>query len=73
MRLRFFPVWFIRLCYLTPFPYTINAVVEVYLGLVDGQTLAGLILALFAWILLLILAGMIALRAGVRRLEILGG
>lgn len=73
MRLRFFPVWFVRLCYLTPFPYTINAVVEVYLGLVDGQTLAGLILAQFAWILLLVLAGMIALRAGVRRLEILGG
>ncbi len=73
MPLRFFPVWFVRLCYLTPFPYTINAVVEVYLGLVDGQALAAIILAQIAWILLLVLAGMIALRAGVRRLEILGG
>jgi ABC-2 type transport system permease protein len=71
--LRFFPPWFVKLCYLTPFPYTINAVVEVYLGLVDGQALVGIILAQVAWILMLILASMIALRAGVRRLEILGG
>lgn len=73
MPLRFLPAWFVKLCYMTPFPYTINAVVEVYLGLIDGQALLGLILAQLAWILMLILAGMVTLRAGVRRLVILGG
>ncbi|MES0359611.1 MAG: ABC transporter permease, partial [Anaerolineales bacterium] len=73
MPLRFFPAWFIKLCYLTPFPYTINSIVEVYLGLVNGTALIGLVMAQIAWILLLILAGFVALRIGVRRLEILGG
>lgn len=73
MPLRFFPAWFIKLCYLTPFPYTINSVVEVYLGLVNGTALIGLVMAQIAWILLLILAGFVTLRIGVRRLEILGG
>ena len=41
MPLRFFPEWFVKLCYLTPFPYTINVVVEVYLGLVDVSALVG--------------------------------
>jgi len=41
MPLRFFPEWFVKLCNLTPFPYTINVVVEVYLGLVDGSGLVG--------------------------------
>lgn len=71
--LRLLPSWFVRLCYLTPFPYTINSVVEVYLGLVNGQELVMLILAQLAWIFLLIFVGMVILRAGVRRLEILGG
>ena len=73
MPLRFFPEWFVKLCYLTPFPYTINAVVEVYLGLIDGNALVGIILAQIAWVLFLVLAGMVTIRAGVRRLEILGG
>jgi ABC-2 type transport system permease protein len=71
--LRFFPDWFVKLCYLTPFPYTINVVVEVYLGLVEGTALVGVFLAQVAWILILVLCGMVTLRAGVRRLEILGG
>ena len=73
MPLRFFPDWFVKFCYLTPFPYTINAVVEVYLGLLDGQAIAEIMLAQITWILLLSFAGMITLRVGVRRLEILGG
>jgi ABC-2 type transport system permease protein len=32
MPLRFLPDWFERLCYLTPFPQTINSVVEIYWG-----------------------------------------
>lgn len=73
MPLRFLPPWFIKICYLTPFPYTINVVVEVYLGLIDGSSLSAIIMAQVAWILILTLAGMVVLRAGVRRLEILGG
>ena len=73
MPLRFLPAWFVKLCYLTPFPYTINAVVEVYLGLIDAQALMGLILAQLTWILMLVLVSMVTLRAGVRRLVILGG
>jgi len=73
MPLRFFPEWFVKLCYLTPFPYTINVVVEVYLGLVNGSALVSIILAQGAWILLLVIGGMLTLRAGVRRLEMLGG
>lgn len=73
MPLRFLPPWFVKLCYLTPFPYTVNAVVEVYLGLVQGSALSGIILGQIAWILILTFASAVALRAGVRRLEILGG
>ena len=73
MPLWFSPEWFVKLCYLTPFPYTINVVVEVYLGLVEGSALVTVIMAQIAWILILVLAGMMTLRAGVRRLEILGG
>jgi ABC-2 type transport system permease protein len=73
MPLRILPAWFVKLCYLTPFPYTINTIVEVYLGLVNGQELVVVILAQLAWIFLLVFAGMVVLRAGVRRLEILGG
>lgn len=73
MPLRLFPEWFVKVCYFTPFPYTINAVVEAYLGLLGTRELLGIILGQITWILLLVLAGMVALRAGVRRLEILGG
>jgi len=73
MPLRFFPDWVVKICYLTPFPYTINVVVEVYLGLVESSELGWVILAQVAWIVLLISAATVTLRAGVRRLEILGG
>jgi ABC-2 type transport system permease protein len=71
--LRFFPDWFVRLCYLTPFPHAVNAVVEVYLGLLSGPELALTLLGQAAWALALIGAGQLLLRAGVRRLVIQGG
>ena len=73
MPLRFFPDWFVRLCYLTPFPYMVNTVVEVYLGLLPGPQLAQALLNQAAWVVLLVAAGQIVLRAGVRRLVIQGG
>lgn len=73
MPLRFFPDWFVRLCYLTPFPHTVNTVVEIYLGLRTGAPAVLALLAQIAWAVGLALAGQLILRAGVRRLVILGG
>jgi ABC-2 type transport system permease protein len=73
MPLRFFPDWFVRLCYLTPFPHTVNTVVEVYLGLLSGPDLARALLGQLLWLLGLVAAGQVVLRAGVRRLVIQGG
>jgi ABC-2 type transport system permease protein len=73
MPLRFFPAWFVRLAYLTPFPHMVNALVEVYLGVLTGAELLETLLGQLLWALALIGAGQLALRAGVRRLVILGG
>lgn len=73
MPLRFFPDWFVRVCYLTPFPHTINTIVEIYLGiLTPGQTLRALFLQL-AWFVVLTLAGDRLLRRGIQKLVIQGG
>jgi ABC-2 type transport system permease protein len=73
MPLRFFPDWFVRLCYLTPFPHLVNTPVEVYLGLLTGGELAAALLNQALWGIALALAGQITLHAGVRRLVIQGG
>ncbi|MFZ5915623.1 MAG: ABC transporter permease [Chloroflexota bacterium] len=73
MPLRFFPDWFQGLCHLTPFPATINTVVEVYLGLLSGPQLVLALLGQALWAAILIGAGQLVLRAGVRRLVIQGG
>lgn len=73
MPLRYFPDWFVRLCYLTPFPYTINTVVEVYLGVLEGPALVQALLGQVVWIVILVAAGQLVLRAGVRQLVIQGG
>jgi ABC-2 type transport system permease protein len=73
MPLRFLPQWFQTLCYLTPFPYTVNTVVEVYLGLLPGPALLQALAWQAIWAAGLILGGQALLRAGVRRLVILGG
>jgi ABC-2 type transport system permease protein len=71
--LRFFPDWMVSLCYLTPFPHTINTLVEVYLGLLSGPALVSAILGQLAWFVALIAAGQLVLRAGFHRLVIQGG
>jgi len=73
MPLRFFPDWFQRLCYLTPFPQAVNTVIEVYLGLLKGPDLLNALLGQALWAAGLILAGELVLQAGVRRLVIQGG
>jgi len=73
MPLRFFPEWFQRLCYLTPFPQMINTPIEIYLGeLSAAQTVQALAVQV-TWITVLAILGQIILMAGVRRLVIQGG
>ena len=73
MPLRFFPGWFVRLAYLTPFPHTVNALIEIYLGVLSGPELLQTLLGQLLWAVALILAAQLALRAGMRRLVIQGG
>lgn len=73
MPLRYFPDWFVKLCAFTPFPYTINTVVEIYLGILQGPAIVQAILAQLVWGAVLILAGQLVLRLGIRKLVILGG
>jgi ABC-2 type transport system permease protein len=73
MPLRLFPTWFVRLCYLTPFPHMVNTIVEVYLGVVSGPALVQALLGQLLWVLILVAAGQLVLRAGVRQLVIQGG
>lgn len=73
MPLRFFPEWFVRLCYLTPFPHIINTVIEIYLGVLSPAEAALALLAQAGWAVGLVLAGQAVLRLGIRRLVIQGG
>jgi ABC-2 type transport system permease protein len=73
MPLRFFPDWVVDICYLTPFPYTVNTIVEVYLGLASGTQLALEISLQVFWAVALVVVCQLVLHAGVRRLVILGG
>ncbi|MEM7132940.1 MAG: ABC-2 family transporter protein [Chloroflexota bacterium] len=73
MPLRFFPDWVNFVIYLTPFPYMLNAVVEIYVGVAQGAEVIEILLIQLGWAVALIVAGQLLLRAGVRRLVILGG
>ena len=73
MPLRYYPEWVIRLSHFTPFPSMINTVVEIYLNILQGPELIQALLVQLAWALALIGLGQLVLKAGVRRLVILGG
>jgi ABC-2 type transport system permease protein len=73
MPLRYFPKWVNQITYLTPFPHTVNSVVEVYLGVIQGPEILHVLLLQVIWAIVLIVAGQLILRSGVRRLVILGG
>jgi len=73
MPLRFMPEWFQTLCNLTPFPSMLNTIVEIYLGVLDGPHLVQALLVQVFWAVALIGLSQLALRAGVKRLVILGG
>ena len=73
MPLRFFPDWFVTLCRLTPFPAMVNTIIEIYLGVVTGPAVLWALLGQLFWLVILVIAGNLTLRAGVRRLVIQGG
>jgi ABC-type uncharacterized transport system permease subunit len=51
----------------------VNTIVEVYLDVVSGPALVEALLGQFLWVLILIGAGQLVLRAGMRQLVIQGG
>jgi len=73
MPLRLMPDWFTKICYLTPFPYMINTVVEIYLGLLSSGEILQVLLAQAIWVVILVAIGRWVLSLGVRRLVIQGG
>lgn len=73
MPLDFFPAWVQAAAAWTPFPYMVDTVVEVYLGIAAGPALLGALALQAAWALALLLAGRAVLALGVRRLTLLGG
>lgn len=73
MPLRLYPDWFLRLCYLTPFPALYNTSVEVFLGMISGPELLNALLNQLFWVAALFGLCWLALHAGIRRLVIQGG
>ena len=73
MPLRLFPEWFITLCNLTPFPSMINTVVEIYLGVLQSHEVVQALLIQGFWVVILVVAAHLILRAGTHRLVIQGG
>jgi ABC-2 type transport system permease protein len=73
MPLRFFPDWFVHLCSYTPFPYMVNTVVEIYLGVLSGTHLLIELTKQAVWVILLVMICQLTLRSGVRKLVIQGG
>jgi len=73
MPVAFFPDWMVRLIQLTPFPAMINAPVEIYLGLVNGPDLLGVLAVQALWVVILYGLSQLVLAAGVRQLVIQGG
>ena len=73
MPLRMFPPWFENLARWTPFPSMVNAITEIYLGVLTGPEIARTLLTQVLWAGLLFATGQLVLRAGVRRLVIQGG
>lgn len=73
MPLGLFPEWAQQLCHLTPFPYILNTIVDIFLERIEGVQVLTALLAQATWTIALIIAGQLLLRRGVRRLVILGG
>ena len=73
MPLALFPTWLNTLARWTPFPYMLNTVVEIYLGITTGVDLGLALLLQLAWVGVLLVCGQFILRRAIRRLVIQGG
>lgn len=73
MPLRYYPQWVQTLSQLTPFPSMLNTILDLYIGVLHGPELWRALGAQVLWIGVLIGAAQVVLRAGVKRLVILGG
>ena len=73
MPVRFYPEWLQTVAAWTPFPYMLNTIVEVYLGVSSGWNAVGAIAVQGVWALGLIVLGQVVLRSATRRLVVLGG
>ncbi|MGD8605594.1 MAG: ABC-2 family transporter protein [Anaerolineales bacterium] len=71
--LRFFPDWFQDLAYMTPFPALVNTPIELFLGQLPSSQWLPTLAYQIVWAGMLLLAGQLVLRAGIRRLVIQGG
>ena len=71
--LRYFPDWFVNFSKMTPFPYMVNSLIEIYLGSASGWDMVLALGLQAAWIVGLILLGQLVLRKGITRLVIVGG
>lgn len=73
MPLRFFPEWLQQVAAWTPFPYMMNTVVELFLGVLHGPAMWQAVLMQAVWAVILILVSRLVLKTAVSRLVILGG
>ena len=73
MPLRLFPEWVQTIARWTPFPHILNSIAELYAGLLSQQEMLLMLLQQIGWIVILFAACQVALRAGTKRLIILGG
>jgi ABC-2 type transport system permease protein len=73
MPLDLLPDWFDHLCHMTPFPATVNTVVEIYLHPMSGIEVLQALGFQLAWFLILTTACQLLLHMGVRKLVIQGG
>jgi ABC-2 type transport system permease protein len=73
MPLRFFPDWFQKMASFTPFPSSVNTVVEVQLGLLTDQQIWQALGVQLLWAVGMIVVIQLVLRAGVRKLVVVGG
>jgi ABC-2 type transport system permease protein len=73
MPIAFFPPWAVTLIHWTPFPSMVSTPVEIYLGLVNGPALLGVLAVQALWVLILYGLSQLVLNAGVKKLVIQGG
>ena len=73
MPLRLFPEWVQTVANWTPFPHMLNTVVEVYLGIIEGEALWQALFMQIVWVVVLFIVAQLVFQKGVRRLVILGG